>query len=242
MPKSSRKLTFEEVNALSAPNAHPRTLAPSVLLLVALSLVGVGCLPVDTSRPTCFSGDGCLPTVDVTFSASACLGANESACRDGLDARISAASDVVLCLAVADRAGIVDQTGGALGTVPTALALVPGEIVSASLFWLAGAECDAQWRPDAECAGQEGCLFALRAGEARVPTRGAFNVDFGLRGCVPEWGSDAPVEICDDADQDCDGEIDESLGVGDECTEGMCQGVTRCDDAGTAVCALAASA
>ena len=175
-----------------------------------------------------------MPT---TFSTNACLGADESACRASLADRVDANS-VTLCLAVGDQTGAVDLDAEPLGSVPVDLAVTRGSGLDAALFWLQGSPCDDQWTPTAVCTAAAGCVFALGVTGAVVPARGAFNIDFGLSGCAPAWGEDAPTETCDGADEDCDGSPDETFGVGDSCSEVECAGVIRCDDAGGVLCAL----
>jgi hypothetical protein len=94
---------------------------------------------------------------------------------------------------------------------------------------------------DDDCDGEVDEDFALGSpcdgGDPACPPQGIIVCDAGAAVCSIRPG--AP-EICDEIDDDCDGQVDEGLGLGEGCTAGtgVCAtvGVRTCDGVGGLAC------
>lgn len=91
----------------------------------------------------------------------------------------------------------------------------------------------------ASCEAQDGCLLRLYQPPQRLEAPdggvGSARIDFGAPGaCNVTWSGAAPADVCDGADNNCDGRIDEEFPtVGDPCPEGC--GTLVCGADGTEV-------
>ena len=94
---------------------------------------------------------------------------------------------------------------------------------------------------DATLGDARGPTPDVGAVDARAPAPDAAEVpDTDGLPAVPDAGCRPADELCNGLDDDCDGEIDDGLGLGEPCGDGVgacaVSGVKTCDPAGKVVC------
>ncbi|MBU0553744.1 hypothetical protein KJ940_19890 [Myxococcota bacterium] len=228
---------------------HPRLFALT-LLLAACGDPGVKY----EDRTLNIALNGCMGEVAAAAEAEA------TTCRGRLSAAVAEA-DVNGCFLVRQTAEGSATHGLPLrwregrmafaseGTLPLAV----GQRIEAEVFLfreeITAKKCQGELSFGAACDEASGCLIKLIQGPSLIGAEG-LDFDFGAAAgaCVTEGPlSQSPeAELCDGADNDCDGEIDEGdPGAGADCDtgeQGVCAaGVTECVEGATRCRRLQAS-
>jgi len=243
-------------HSCAAGNAHgtPEGQCPNGYTCQDVSADASGdlqCVPTSGSCSCLPPQDGATRTCTVTNALGTCFGTQQCDATSGWSPCTASTPAVESCNGVDDDcSGVIDdvpgrgdpcQVSNALGQCDGVLACVPGEPALQCAAPTPAAEtCD---HLDNDCDGETDEDFptlgaACEAGEGACHRYGVFV-------CAPDGGGvvcDAvpgpqTVEVCDDLDNDCDGETDELFpDKGTPCAAGVgaCQvvGVRQCNQAG----------
>jgi len=232
----------------------------SALLLTALALAGCGDTITHESKIR-VDVSACLVPSAAGGGGAACGSALQQQAQAGLTAclayRIGTMDQAALPLVLTEgtlrptRAEAF-EVAGATRVAMRLFLLKPGNDATAC----AGYTLETACRP-ADATSPASCLLAFRAESTAVSGDGRVDIVYGSGEvpcgiecndlCQPNdstcqklcWGAGEPlVELCNGADDDCDGEVDEGFGVGEACTgAGECgAGLRECACHATAGC------
>lgn len=208
-------------------------------ILLFWMIIHTSCLPIDVSQPSCFPHESCprglsciegrceaFPerSIELSFSclsSPACLNELQVRAQESLSTE---SGDGVFCLLIEQPQQLTAHAITLEPDEPQRVHIpLSSSALRASLVLLQAPEC-----PESEeklkamglgltCAQELGCLLQLRHPQVSadlVHSSDLISLNFSNENgqCLDlTWSSHAPIEICNEQDEDCDGFIDEGI-------------------------------